>query len=309
MDDSKKADEAKKMMTKMYKGQAMPPFFVPESCEAFGQLELEDTDIIVNSQVRCGTTWVNKIVFNMLRMTDEGVIPEEMKSTPGADVQVYIDGVGYEKAGGKPYPPWDKFSFMDVCNQPRPRMFATHLQAQFMPASLESRGRLLYVIRNPKDAMVSMHFFHGEKPDGFLGNEKGPGSYNRYIAEPCTNPYGSFFDHLKGMQQLVDAPEMAGRVKVIYFEELKADLPGQLMEIAKFLNVPLPQTKLDAIVQAVSFEGLKKDGGARSDTLLRKGEVGDWKNHIDAEHWAKFDQIFEERVGHLEIAKPLKQWM
>ena len=213
---------------------------------------MQATDVIVNSQVRCGTTWVNKIVFNMIRSDENGVVPEEAMKLPGAGVQCYIDGVGYETAGGKPYPPWDKFSFMDCVNQPAPRMFATHLQARFMPESLKKTGKMLYVIRNPKDAMISMHFFHGEKPDGIYGNEKGPGSLARYLADPCTNPYGSFFEHLIGMQELVDTPEMAGRVKVLYFEKMKEDLPGQLKEIAEFLDIPLSQTKLDKIIEAVS---------------------------------------------------------
>ena len=59
----------------------------------------------------------------------------------------------------------------------------------------------------------------------------------------------------------------------------------------------------------MSFDAAKKSGGDNAKTLLRKGEVGDWKNHLDEEHSEKFNKVFQERVGHLSIAKPLEQYM
>jgi hypothetical protein len=52
-----------------------------------------------------------------------------------------------------------RWCFEDMLDQPAPRLFSTHARAQNLPASLTSRGRLIVISRNPKDAIVSAHFF------------------------------------------------------------------------------------------------------------------------------------------------------
>ena len=54
--------------------------------------------------------------------------------------------------------------------------------AALLPEELKTRGRLIYVIRNPKDCCNSLHYFRGEAKDGWLGNENGPGSFDRFLS-------------------------------------------------------------------------------------------------------------------------------
>ena len=41
--------------------------------------------------------------------------------------------------------------------------------------------------------------------------------------------------------------------------------------------------------------------------LLRKGAIGDWRNHLDEEKWREFDAVFEERLGECALAQTLRE--
>ena len=89
--------------------------------------------------------------------------------------------------------------------QPAPRLFSTHLFGDMLPAKLlapDGTGRLVLVLRNLKDVLVSLHFFNGEAKDGWLGNEHGPGSLARFLHDDCPNAYGSAFQVVKAMDAL-----------------------------------------------------------------------------------------------------------
>jgi len=61
--------------------------------------------------------------------------------------------------------------------QPTPRLFSTHLYGDWLPDRLtdpnHGTGKLIFVVRNTKDMLASLHFFRGEATDGWYGNEHG----------------------------------------------------------------------------------------------------------------------------------------
>jgi hypothetical protein len=86
---------------------------------------------------------------------------------------------------------------------------------------------------------------------------------------------------------------------VVYYEHLKRDLPAELERIAAFLQCPLPAAKRDALAAAVSFS-------AMADHMTsRKGEVGDWKNHLTDAEWQLFDQTIAETLAGSQLYAPL----
>merc|ERR1719506_1516449 len=111
--------------------------------------------------------------------------------------------------------------FQDLLDQPRPRIFSTHSHPALLPEELKKHGRCVYVIRNPKDCCNSLHYFRGEAKDGWLGNENGPGSFDRFLSG--VNAYGSYFDHVAAMEDYI-AEHIKERALVVYYELLKADI-------------------------------------------------------------------------------------
>jgi len=291
-----------------WKGFAVPFFFVEESAERFGELEMRADDVVMSSLGKGGTTWVHKILFLLLLGMDEDGNRrlDSLADVPGFSSQCYPEGCPRERPE-KPGP-MGKFSFEDLINQPAPRLISTHLWGPYLPKQLTSpqgKGKVVIVLRNLKDVLTSLHFFMGEAKDSWLGNEHGPGSFNRFIATDCPNAYGSPFDWVKQQQAVVDALEGTGRVKVVYFEKLKANLYEEVGALIEFLGLKVSAAKHQAVVDACTLTAMQNDKTQKQFTL-RKGEIGDWKNYLDAETWARFDEAFETACGNVAIAAPLK---
>merc|ERR1711862_230509 len=165
------------------------------------------------------------------------------------------------------------------------------------------KGRLVVVLRNPKDTLASVHFFFGEPKDGWLGNEHGPGSYKRFIdLENCPNAYGDVARWIRESDEAVSAIG-SKRAIVLYYEDLKSDFPSEVRRLNDFLGLPpLSDAKLKAVIDACTVE--KTRASSKHKETVRKGVVGDWKNHLDESRWSKLDEVFERALRDVAIAKP-----
>lgn len=292
-----------------FRGCPFPGFSNEAAVEEFTKLSLKPADTVMVSIPKAGTTWVNKILYLLLRTDTEGVLPEFDGPDIGANGQIYPDWlpVGSEKQPVGPGGMMGNWSFDDLKTQHEPRLFSTHVPAGLLPEDLKQCGRCVYVLRNPKDCLNSLHYFRGEAKDGWLGNEHGPGSFERYITG--VNAYGSFFDHVSGMEDYIH--EFLGdRALVLYYEQLKGDITGQVGRIADFLGVEMTRAKLEAVLHEVDINTMKAKKDSISSVLIRKGVCKDWENaQIPAEKWLEFDAIFEETIGSRPIAQPFRSAM
>ena len=90
--------------------------------------------------------------------------------------------------------------------------------------------------------------------------------------------------------------------------------PGQVIEkIAKFLNVPLSPDLKSKIVKETSFEVMKKNPATNYEhwdtyglrvpeeaKFMRKGVVGDYKNHMNEETSAAMDRWIKWKLNAVE---------
>ena len=67
-------------------------------------------------------------------------------------------------------------------------------------------------------------------------------------------------------------------------------------------GVPLPAAKRDALAAAVSL------GAMSGHITVRKGEIGDWKNHLSDEEWKLVDDTIAETVAGSQLYEPLAQY-
>jgi len=256
-------------------------------------------------------------------MDEEGNLPADYKTMVGANSQVYPDALPQEPPA-QPNPMWGSLTIGALLGQPAPRLISSHLPAQWQPEEgLRKCGRLVYVTRNPKDTMTSMHFFvqklaatiqPSAKPraeEGWLGDaEKRTlgtlGRWNAWPPEHCPDAYGSYYAHVRGMDGLISrvGPE---RATVVYYEQLHEDFEGEITRLALFLGIPLTAQKIESIWRNTNMEGLRARGA--KDFTFRSGTVGDHKKHMSPANWAQVDQWFEERLGDVPIAQPLRRWM
>ena len=164
--------------------------------------------------------------------------------------------------------------------------------------------------------MVSNHFFLGEPKDGWWGNEHGVGTLARFLSTD-TNlcpAYGNFMEIVRANDAVQQALAASGRVLVMYYEAMKEDLGREIDRISDFLGIPITAAKRQAMLTNSSFEGMKKvmGDGERGDhirsNIMRKGQIGDWRNHLNAEAWARFDTVFDQILGGVALAEPLRPY-
>jgi len=294
---------------KKFKGVAMPSFFKEESWKAFNKSSFKESDIILCTVPKAGTTWVHKILFYLVHMDDEGkVAPENGRILSGG--QMYPEWLPLEKPK-EPHFFTKDWTLPELFSQNEPRIFTTHLPATLLPEQIQKgTGRVIYVTRNLNDTMVSLHFFRGEAKDGWEGNEHGPGSFYRFNTldpvKECPNAYGCCYEHMLKMQKHIDKVG-AKKSHVVYYEALKMDLGGEIKKLASFLGLEITQKKIDLIVERVTFKAMKARGGVPG-VLLRKGVIGDYKNNLSAKHWEQMSKLFDERLGKCALAQPLKKY-
>jgi len=330
------------MSGRRYQTVPVPFWFREKSYESFRNMTMKPNDVILSSLVKAGTTWVHKILYSLLHTFDDDGTKRsvEVAGGIGGQGQVYpsalpIDRDEMNACLADPHDTtatkfvkevFGDYTLEDLMNQPEPRLISTHwFGTKFLPKEFlgdvgenESggcgTGRLVIVLRNLKDVLVSLHFFNGEAKDGWLGNEHGPGSLNRFLSEDTPNSLGSSFGWIKEQDKLVTLlQEQAAkhlqkeRVLVVYYEALKADLPGELGRINDFLDLPtLTDAKRKAVTEDCTFSAMKSGtAGNMTKRIMRKGAIGDWNNYLTPEDWSLFDKVYDQQLSNVDLARPL----
>ena len=122
-------------------------------------------------------------------------------------------------------------------------------------------------------------------------------------------PSGPFGDHVLGYwSQRMAQP---GKVFFVKYEDLKADPKGQLKLLAEFVGRPFSKEEeqlgvVDGIVELCSIEKLKEMEANKSGRVyrqiqnkwfFRRGEVGDWANHLAPDMAQRLEKIIEEKLA------------
>ena len=84
--------------------------------------------------------------------------------------------------------------------------------------------------------------------------------------------------------------------------------------ICDFIGHPLTQEKIDLIARQCSFESMKSNTMVNREVLpigdlfdmsqskfMRKGIIGDWRNHFSAEESDHFDSLYRDRLAKIGL--------
>lgn len=176
-------------------------------------------------------------------------------------------------------------------------------------------SQIIYIARNPKDLCVSYYHYcalvHGMVGtfDEFCG---------LFLADKL--PIGSMWSHVFGFWQRRNQPN----ILFLKYEDMKRDLATTVRQCARFMDVDealLTDANVRTLCEHLNFSRMQAnpavnlepmisgdaapgptmgdpDRGAVGDAFeqaenrakfIRKGMVGDWKNHMSADVSAKFD--------------------
>ncbi|XP_056659508.1 sulfotransferase 1B1-like isoform X6 [Monodelphis domestica] len=122
---------------------------------------------------------------------------------------------------------------------------------------------------------------------------------------PKSVSYGSWFAHVKKWwAKKEDYPML-----YLFYEDMKKNPKKEIVKVMQFLGMSLGDEVLEKIIRHTSFEMMKsnpllnftKIPSAMMDhdasCLMRKGTVGDWKNHFTVAQNEIFDVIYEKEMA------------
>ena len=195
-----------------YKGVPVPWWFHTQTADYVHELELEDDDIVLATIAKAGTHWTHSIIRKVIEAGDTGRVSEHVPDFKLTEMYPMT------KAQTPAIMTKDVTFPEHLATHGAPKVICTHLLPHCLPKSLKVRGKLVYVLRNPKDALVSLYYFNGEAKDGWGGCAA------RYMDPNTRNPFGTFTRAIKAFTPLID--ELGDRAIVIYYEDLKRDFEG-----------------------------------------------------------------------------------
>lgn len=213
----------------------------PESFAAAMDFAPAADDVIVASQMRCGTTWLLYLVHEILHR-GQGRLVEDGRALHA--VVPWLEGIRTVPVGDAPRLGTERPS----------RVIKTHLPASHCPRS--AGARFLYVTRHPVACFASTADFvrtaAAPTPPSLAQLE------DWFTSEAMW--WGPWPAHVGGWW---DRAQADGNVLFLHYEEMTTDLHGVIGRIASFLGLgPLTGAELEVIAHKGSFAYMRQHAEA-----------------------------------------------
>ena len=160
--------------------------------------------------------------------------------------------------------------------------------------------KYIYTYRNPKDVVVSdFYYSKGMKSISYLG------SFDQYLElfMSAGRSHGLWYDHVLGWWSVRDKPN----ILVLSYESLKLNFNETIIKIADFLGLEYSEEIFNLVYKYTKFDSMKVNNCVNESIIpwnpdsapfIRKGTIGDWKNHFTPEQNDKFEKWYSTVLGN-----------
>jgi aryl sulfotransferase len=270
-------------------------------------------DIVIATYPKCGTTWTQRIVGLLVFQSPE---PKPISLSPWIDNRFTQE-------------PAETQARIEA--QTHRRYLKSHLPFDALPHYAEVK--YIHVARDGLDAMMSWHNHQTKYKRMDLLDRAGLADETvaRPYPRPTENPREFFRDWmgLNGEGRVSDVSAAAyfdtehtywaartePNVLMVHYNDLIADLDGEMRRIANFLEIETPPALWPDLVHAATFEQMRRDGDALMPTakaawdrgaadFIYAGKNERWRDALtDADAAA-----YRSRAEH-ELSPALNRWL
>lgn len=273
-------------------------------------------DIVVATPAKCGTTWTIQIA-NLL-------IEQSPKPQPIWALSPWLDVRDY---------PVEELA-ANLESQTRRRVIKTHTPSDALP--LHDEVRYIHVARDGRDAFMSWHNHVSSYTPAVLAFMDAVGAADETIARPHPRMPADIREFFRvwmtqgeGARLADDMPaaryfdiersfwrdRLRPNVLLVHYNDLKADLDGEMRRISAFLDIPVNETVWPSLVDAARFENMRAEGSTlmpRAGTTWDKGHEAFFKSGTNARWREVLTQsdiaLYEDRLAR-ETSPALARWL
>lgn len=265
------------------------------------------SDILLVTLPKSGTTWLKALVFSILNRGKFDAKSHPLFQLGPHDCVVFLESIMTQK---------NAYSGLDSEVASSPRIFATHIPYPCLPESVKaSECKIVYLFRDPKDVLVSSWYYmnklRGQKLPPLTIEE----AFEMFI-QGISN-FGPFWDHLLGYYGA--SLHSHNNIKFLSYQALKLKPYNPVKGLAQFLGCPFSIEEemggvVEEIIRICGFENLSNLEVNRTGVqhfsskfvvenrnFFRKGQVGDFKNHLSDEMIVRLDQLVQEKLSHTSL--------
>jgi aryl sulfotransferase len=219
------------------------------NADRWAEFPLRSGDIVISTVPKSGTTWMQMICALLIFQT-----PTFSASLP--KLSPWMEEIANSRAE----------IYAELTAQKHRRFIKTHMPLNELPA--DERVTYIVVARNPLDIAVSFHhqisvLMTEDNPERSSGSERPPETPRQWlldkIAEMGTFPDGedNYFDKLLKSMSCAWERRAEPNVVLMHYEDLSADLPGEMRRLARSLDIIVPEDKWPSLIQAATFKQMR----------------------------------------------------
>ncbi len=272
----------------------------------WNDFEFRGDDVIIATYAKAGTTWMQQIVGQLIFGGDPSL--EAANLSPWLDIRIVPKAAKFEM----------------LAAQQHRRFIKTHLPLDALVYS--PQAKYIYIARDARDVVWSMYNHHANAlPQWYDALNNTPGRVGPTIEPPTDDihqywrdwmdqnghPFWPFWESLRSWWAARNLPNLL----MVHFNDLRADLPGQMHKIADFLDIKPDKKEWNSIIEYCGFDWMKSHaevtapmGGAMweggGQTFINKGTNGRWRDILTDADIKEYEQRAISELG-----EPCAQWL
>uniref|UniRef100_A0A8C7T3L9 Sulfotransferase n=1 Tax=Oncorhynchus mykiss TaxID=8022 RepID=A0A8C7T3L9_ONCMY len=246
-----------------FHGVSMTNYFT-DNWDNVQNFQARPDDILIATYPKAGTTWVSYILDLLYfgQTTHEHQRPI-FEKVPFLELLIPL------------YPPG--VEVLDNLTT-SPRLIKTHLPVQLLPKSFWE-----------KNCRIDWNNYLQRFMDGKM-------------------VFGSWYDHVTGWWE---RKQTHSKILYLFYEDMVEDTGRELDRLCSFLGLSPSAEEKERVKGGVQFDNMKKNSMANYSTnpvmdfkispFMRKGKVGDWKNHFTVAQSEQFDEDYKKKMENTQL--------